>query len=390
MSLPQVFITYTNKDGSGKRFAIELQRILSRNGYDTCIFDHLKQEHLGAELWYLLTAEIMKRQVLVVLCTRDIKRSRGARFEINHALEGDKLIVPLRFGDAPVPDPIVIYLRDHFNEANYESVFTSVAKRLAKSYEEHSQQSEIFREKPSPEPKIVTTPDGGDQHLDSIIKRYHRDSVVEHVSVVENYNASLHSGLTFGSIGVRLATPRDVFGDPSHYLIVDRLGTYVAWGERNYLMDLWRRHVQTQSFPLTRFTFQGFREILNELSSGMNPKVLFAPIDMFPGFMSMLINAPLGTRPVKWGDGESLFVWEDGKELRIRWSNKYAPLDCFVLIDPLATRWYVKPDAKTGDRLTAIFVEDEKDPKTKVDFLATTVVSARLVNPDRLKLFKFE
>jgi hypothetical protein len=50
----------------------------------------------------------------------------------------------------------------------------------------------------------------------------------------------------------------------------------------------------------------------------------------------------------------------------------------------------VKPDAKTGDRLTAIFVEDEKDPKTKVDFLATTVVSARLVNPDRLKLFKFE
>jgi hypothetical protein len=216
------------------------------------------------------------------------------------------------------------------------------------------------------------------------------DSVVEHVSSVENYDASLYSGLTFGHIGARLRMPKDAFGDPSHILIVDTLGSSVAWGERNYLTGLWRRHAQTKPFPLTRFTFQGFREILGELCSGMNPKVLFAPIGMFTRFMSMLMNAPSGTRPIKWGDGESHFVWENGKELRIRWSNKYAPLDCFILIDPLATRWYVKPDAKTGDRLTAVFVEDEKDPKKKIDFLVTTEVSARLVNPNGVKLFRFE
>lgn len=397
VSLPLVFISYTSKDSDGKRFAIELQRILIGNGYDVFVFDHLKKEHLGAELWYLLTDEIVNRQVVVVLCTRDINKSRGARFEISHALERNKLIVPLKFGDAPVPDPIAIYVREHFDESNYRSVFTSIAMGLPKSYEDHlqridrmEQERESFRRRPPTEPRIVPTPEGGDQLLSSIVKGYHRNSVVEQVSVLENFDFSLHSALTFGHIGLRVPIDRDWIGNPSHYVIVDDFGKSVAWGERNYLRDLWCGYIRTEIIPLSRFTFQEFAEILKEMSSGMSPKALFAPIGMYVKFMSVVRNAPFGKWPIRWEDGKSFYLLEDGRELRMFWSNKYAPLDHFVLVDPSATRWCVKPDRNSGDRLTAVFVENERDPKMKIDFLVETVVSAQLVDPNGIRLFKFE
>lgn len=70
------------------------------------------------------------------------------------------------------------------------------------------------------------------------------------------------------------------------------------------------------------------------------------------------------------------------------WSNRYAPLDRFLLVDPAATRWLVKPDEFTGGRLTARLVENAKD-RDKVDFYVRTIVNAELVNVDGVRPFRF-
>ncbi len=82
------------------------------------------------------------------------------------------------------------------------------------------------------------------------------------------------------------------------------------------------------------------------------------------------------------------FILGDGRELKIIWSNVYARLDHFILVDPSATRWVVKPDLKTKNRLTAIFAENENDP-AKIDFYIKTTVGAKLINRGEIRFFRF-
>lgn len=93
---------------------------------------------------------------------------------------------------------------------------------------------------------------------------------------------------------------------------------------------------------------------------------------------------------IKWERNCTKFVMKDGRELRIFWSNMYAPLNEFILIDPAATRWTVKPDEETGDRLSAFFVKNANDPVTKVDFYIRTIANAVVLDANRVKAFAFE
>ncbi|HKM51637.1 MAG TPA: hypothetical protein VJZ75_10715 [Candidatus Bathyarchaeia archaeon] len=79
----------------------------------------------------------------------------------------------------------------------------------------------------------------------------------------------------------------------------------------------------------------------------------------------------------------------DGRELRVHWSNKLAPLENFILVDPSATSWVVKPDEDTGERLTAAFVENDKEPSTKVDFYVRTVFASSMIDAKGIRPFRF-
>ena len=95
-NLPLIFITYTNNDEKGIKFASNLRQILIEFGYDVFLFEHSKKEHYGEKLWNLLANEIEKRQILIVVCTETITVSYGAEYEINQALSRRKIIIPLK------------------------------------------------------------------------------------------------------------------------------------------------------------------------------------------------------------------------------------------------------------------------------------------------------
>jgi len=135
---PRVYIAYTNKDGIGLKYALELKKWLEAEGYpDIFFFDHSKRDHLGGKVWDVLTSEIKNHEIMVVICTPVIAAS-AARREYNTAINFDRKVIPLKYDDAKVPDTIAVDLRDDFNDTNYSSKFETFAKvSLPKSYQDY-------------------------------------------------------------------------------------------------------------------------------------------------------------------------------------------------------------------------------------------------------------
>ena len=247
-----------------------------------------------------------------------------------------------------------------------------------------------FQAQPRVEPKPVKPSPRGIKLLQSIIRAYNEESLVQNVSVIENYEPSTHARLTFGQIGVRAPIPRVWIEESNRILLVDDFGRSIAWGERNYLQNLWSERTQLIKFPKREFNLDDFHRILRELCTSINPTVLLAPIERYSEIVSWWLRGRSKSQSgIRLALGRPYFVFEDGRELRVYWSNRYVPLDHFVLVDPSATHWIVKPDSDTGSRLTAVFVENDKD-SNKIDFLVKTEVVADLIDRERVKTFVFE
>lgn len=394
---PRVFITYTDIDRHGKTFSAELKKELERSGYDVFFFDHSAKKHLGRPVWDVLAEEIDNRDAVIVVCTEAIGASFGADFEYNHALSRDKLVVPLKYDDTVVPSPLTSRVRDSFDDVTYADKFSSLAEILPNSYQKHLDERKRrhdikakFQAQPSVVPKRVKPSPRGIELLHSIMKAYNEESIVQNVSVIENYEPSTHARLTFGQIGVRHSIPRVWIEESNRILLVDDFGRSVAWGERNYLQTLWSERTQLIKFSKREFNFDDFHRILRELCTSFNPTVLLAPIERYSEIVSWWLRGPSKPQSgIRLALGRPYFVLEDGRELRVYWSNRYVPLDHFVLVDPSSTHWIVKPDSDTGGRLTSTFVENDEDPN-KIDFLVKTVVAANLIDRERVKSFDFQ
>jgi hypothetical protein len=394
---PLVFIVYTNIDGMGKRFGGELHQILRKSEYDVFFYDHSSEDYIGTPTFSVLSKEIGRRDIVLVICTPAIRASYGAEYEINHALVTRKMVVPIRYGKAQIPDPILGKTPLDFGDDNYNSKFEHVAEILPRVYQEHLRmqgETEKARASFSPPtgPKTVhlTEPSAraeADKLIDSIVKEYYKESVVDYVSIVEDYDQSVHGKISFRHIGLLLPTLRKWIGAPDQILIVDTLGSSVALGERNYLSDLWSDRIEIRKYSPSNLNLRDFSSILGELSAGLNPTALFVPIKEFGSFSRIMMEGI--TKGVSFWGTRAGHILLQGKEIKVFFSNKFAPLEHFILVDRSATRWYVKTEDQFRGRILATLVENEKDPD-KVDFLVKTVVKADLVNPNRVRIFSFE
>jgi len=390
---PRVFITYTDIDKHGKELGAKLKKELEASGYDVFFFDHSAKRSIGRPLWSVLAGEIDNRDAILVVCTEGILASYGAEFEYNHALQREKLVVPMIYDEAPVPSPLASRVRDPpFDDQTYAREFKTVAETLPSAYRSHLKDQEQRRKlkaklqaQPKTEPKEVLPSPRAVMLLRSITTAYYSSSLIQEISTVENYNPSIHGDLGFTQIGVRVPVLSANIEAKNRVYLVDELGRSIALGERNYLRDVWEK-TREHRYPSERFTAEGFQDVLDELSKGINPKVLLAPIEKFVEITSWMLRNPRGIRLTS--SLRKYFSLRDGRDLRIVWSNKYSPLDRFLLVDPAATRWLVKPDEFTGGRLTAKLVENARD-RDKVDFYVRTIVNAELANVDGVRPFRF-
>lgn len=149
MKKPKVYIAYTNRDGLGLQYAKSLKGLLEKQDFpDVFFFPHSKDNDLGDYLWDFLTREIIKRDVMIVICTPSVEQS-GARREYNIALMHLKRVTPLQYDDAKVPETIAVDLGDRFDKDNYENKFNDLATtHLPQSYarylEERGEASQVL------------------------------------------------------------------------------------------------------------------------------------------------------------------------------------------------------------------------------------------------------
>jgi hypothetical protein len=390
----RVFISYTDIDRHGKQFAAQLKKQLEQAGYDVFFFDHSAKNHLGRPLSDVLAQEIDNREMIIVVCTEAISASYGADFEYNHALSREKLVVPLKYDESTVPSPLTSRVHDSFDDRSSTDKFDSIAQTLLSSYQEHLRDQKRRQEikaklqtLPKVEPKPIQPSSRGLKLLQSIKKAYNETSLVQNLSIVENYEPSIHAQLTFGQICLRVPILSSLIEETNRFLLVDDIGRSIAFGERRHLQDVWSKQVQVNRFSKGEFNSEGFQRLVLKLSAGINPTILLAPIERYVEVNSWWMHGR--TTGMRWELGRSYLVLEDGREFRLFWSNKHAPLDYFVLVDASATRWVVKPDPAMSGRLTTMFVENERD-SAKIDFLVKTVVSADLINANGIKAFSFE
>jgi hypothetical protein len=88
--------------------------------------------------------EIKNRDVLIVVCTTAILASQPAEREFCIALDNDKLVIPLKYDDAPVPSALrEIY--ESFSDQNYMEIFEIVAANLPINYRKHRDNQERIR-----------------------------------------------------------------------------------------------------------------------------------------------------------------------------------------------------------------------------------------------------
>ena len=141
MTKPKVYIAYTNRDGIGFQYADFLKKELENHEFpDVFLFPHSKDSSLGSYLWDFLTAEIIKRDMMVVICTPSVENS-GARREYNIALMNFKRVVPLQYDDAKIPETIKVDLGDRFDKDNCKTKFSDLANTyLPQSYAKYLQE----------------------------------------------------------------------------------------------------------------------------------------------------------------------------------------------------------------------------------------------------------
>ena len=169
------------------------------------------------------------------------------------------------------------------------------------------------------------------------------------------------------------------FNDDAYYwdMYSKDLGRSIARGETRYIFEELQKIPQSVTpVDLQNPDFEPIRNAANEMHEiGCSPNVLCVPIDFF-----LTVNkhqwCEFGGEP-----GLHLVRIPEGPTLRVFWSTKYTPLNRFVIVDSSRTRWTVKLDPETQERLTVVIGEPGNQPGS-VMFLAETVAKFEIMDPN--------
>lgn len=336
---------------------------------------------------------------MLVMCTYGINASYGAEREYNAAIEMRKLVVALKFAQASLPPALLGLIRCQFNEDNFHEQFEVLAKRLPESFQEHvshinrlDEERARIQRVPTHEPRVVPASKRALSLLLQISSAYNLHSVLPASCSIEDFQPTLHRDMSFLQLYVRAPLESEWIEEENRSIIVGDLGESIVLGERNYLRDLWLGYALTQHFSIRDFNLEAFSGLLESFAQTMPQPVLFAPIEHFVQMASWSIAGAIGVDIVNgmiWKDRASYFA-TNGLPIRVIWSNNVAPLRQFILADQSATRWIVKPDPQTGERLSVTLVENQREPKRKVDLLARTFFRAELKDQTKIIPFDFQ
>ena len=153
------------------------------------------------------------------------------------------------------------------------------------------------------------------------------------------------------------------------------LGRSIAIGERQYIFENLQEAAELGvPIDLGNPDFEPVRKAANELTAnGYNPDVVCVP--------SPLVTAVYQCSWMEYDfTGDHLFIKiPEGPKLKFMSATKHVPLSKFVVFDSSQTRWTVKLDPETQERLT-VAIGEPKDQSGSVMFLAETVAKFEVLD----------
>lgn len=214
--------------------------------------------------------------------------------------------------------------------------------------------------------------------IESITKGYENATNIKYMAkVVKERTLEYHR---FRTISLHIIIDKDKFLARDYYwthYFMD-VGRAIARGEEKYI----HRRISMSSNILDEtiyyeepdFTIinKGIRRLLNRY---VKPDIILLPIELLRIFEQHYYNK------LEWHmDGRSQ-LREEGCNLNVFWSNKYAPLKSIMIFNSNAGEWHVLEDENTKNNI-AIAIGESQQRKDKVAYFVETLAYYKIVDKE--------
>ena len=387
----KIFISYATQYGLS--YAKQAMVIFKGEGHEAWLWDHNK---LGGSIpWEQISNALLNSDVVFYICTVGSQESTGQRFEAAYAMNGSIPIYPVRLDDAELPQVLSVFTYVDWQGGLFEDSCRSVAHDLVEIVEKLKKLESacVDQSIPTPtQPRLAYIKDLNARTARLDLQRV-QDSKEEiwfsyQSATLPRQIASLsqmlnHEPSGFERIELWGRIKIEDFNDPKYSWasMFSDVGRALARGERSYLQRVLKQQIGDDPVTISRSDPQF--EILNQhvsvLEEGsVNPDILLAPIELMVPFTEFYQSQlDWKSRPERLTVGKS--------SLKVIWSHKYAPLDCFIVFGAKAGTWTVRPDSET-DRAITIALGESNLYTDEVEYGVETIARYEVTNPEAFRL----
>ena len=156
---------------------------------------------------------------------------------------------------------------------------------------------------------------------------------------------------------------------PNNYKIQDRYELTKFGQEFKRLIDNYAYWIQKHGINLHLE-----QDVTIDTVKDFNPDVLLLPIDLFNDFMKYFKTK------IEWSIDKFPQLYEEQCNLKIFWSNKYAPLKSIMLFNSNEGTWHVMKEENTDNNIS--FAIGESEQSDKVVYFIETLVYYSIENKD--------
>ncbi|MBI4596013.1 MAG: toll/interleukin-1 receptor domain-containing protein [Candidatus Tectomicrobia bacterium] len=385
----KIFISYANVDGLG--YAKKAREIFEKSRHETWLYENHKTP--GAPTWREISTKIINESDAVFyICTPSSSSSYGQGLEAEYALNNRVRIIPVRIDTSEVPPELTAYNNVNWEGNKFSENCTIFAHDLPNTINRIPKLQGDIETKPI-EPKmnrqeyikrlnslvnqldLKRVQESKQQIMDSYLKA----SIPRQIALIEQTTPSNDSG--FVTIQHYELLSLDDFNSPQWWWgpYFSDLGRALARGERSYLQKTIKQKINADERDISRSVpdFQVLEAQIAALSlRGIEPDTILAPVnaEIYLPFTEKYYApqvSPGGPRQAKIGE----------TQLNLFWSNKYSPLDCFIIFSHRAGTWNVVPDEDTGAAIT-IALGQSKLYTDKVEVGVETTVKYEITQPE--------
>lgn len=182
----------------------------------------------------------------------------------------------------------------------------------------------------------------------------------------------------FRSIGMYHRIKKSEFNATDYYWgpYFSDIGRAIALGEEKYFFFRLGNYVRGCKETISRRkpNFEVINMKIREmLSNNIVPNTIIYPVQISVDFIKYFASN------IDWSSDNGRILNIENCKLRTIWSNKYAKLRSFIILDSRAGVWYVKPDAEDNGEIT-IAIGESKTHIGYIEYLVETLAYYKINN----------